>query len=102
VVSHISRPKDRPEIWGTRGLWWNDRAKEKPAGFERRRACVFLVDLSVAYFVYDLAIIFNLYVVDKTTCYKLFFEKGLDKFSTGRAAGEQKQVLPLRLRSGSE
>jgi hypothetical protein len=33
VVSHISRPKDRLEIWGTRGLWWNDRAKEKPAGF---------------------------------------------------------------------
>jgi hypothetical protein len=100
VRSHISRPKNRLEIWGTRGSWWNDRAKEKPAGFERRRACVFLVDLSVADSEGNLAIFFDLYVDDFKSSYKLFFEKGLDKFSTGACGGEQKRVLPLRCTQG--
>jgi hypothetical protein len=57
--------------------------QEKARRFWRRRACVFLVDLSMADSEGNLAIFFDLYVVDISYSYKLFFEKGLDKFSTG-------------------
>ena len=60
---------------------------------------VFLVNLSVAQIAYHLAIIFNLYVIDIARGYKLFFKKGLDKFSTATCGHLRWGWLRLRRHS---
>ena len=60
--------------------------KERPAGLWPA-GLVFLVDSSMANSEGNRAIIFDLYVIDISSSYKLFFEKGLDKISTGAWVG---------------
>ena len=88
VVSHASTEgrgvPSRPS-----GAWTGhpDFGQKKCPPVCGRRAVVFLVDSSMANSEGNRAIIFDLYVIDISSSYKLFFEKGLDKISTGAWVG---------------
>jgi hypothetical protein len=62
-------------------------AKERPAGFEGRRAVVFLVEISMAETDGNLAILAQDFLADYAGVTDFFEVWGLDKISTGACGG---------------